>query len=100
MSKAFLIAGTASHCGKSWTVTALCRHLRRRGMRGAPFKAQNMSLNSYPCRSGGEIGRAQGVQAGAAGNEPTTALNPIPLKPNSSTGARVGVGGQAWGNGG
>ncbi len=97
-TKSILVAGTASHVGKSWMATALCRHLRRRGLRVAPFKAQNMSLNSYPCRAGGEIGRAQVVQAEAAGIEPTTDMNPILLKPNAATGSQVVVNGKVWRN--
>ena len=91
-----MIVGTASHVGKSWMATALCRHLRRRGFRVAPFKAQNMSLNSYACRDGGEIGRAQVAQAEACGLEPTTDMNPILLKPTSPTGSQVIVNGKVW----
>lgn len=98
MTKAILVAGTASHVGKSWMATALCRWLRRRGLRVAPFKAQNMSLNSYPCRGGGEIGRAQVVQAEACGLEPTTDMNPILLKPSGEMGCQVVVDGKVWRN--
>ena len=62
-AKSLLVGGTASHAGKSFVATAICRLLKRRGVKVAPFKAQNMSLNSYPCADGGEIGRAQVVQA-------------------------------------
>ena len=65
-----MVAGTASHVGKSWMATAICRYLYRRGVLVAPFKAQNMSNNSYPCVGGGEIGRAQVAQAEACGLEP------------------------------
>ena len=92
------MAGTASHAGKSWMATALCRYLRRRGLRVAPFKAQNMSLNSCPCPAGGEIGRAQTVQAEAAGVEPTPDMNPILLKPNSTRDCQVVVNGKVWRN--
>jgi adenosylcobyric acid synthase len=98
MTKAILVAGTASHAGKSWMATALCRWLRRRGLRVAPFKAQNMSLNSYPCRGGGEIGRAQAVQAEAAGLEPVADMNPILLKPNGEMGCQAVVDGKVWRN--
>ena len=64
--------------------TAVCAWLRRQGVRVAPFKAQNMSNHSYPCRGGGEIGRAQVVQAEACGLEPEPAMNPILLKPNGN----------------
>jgi adenosylcobyric acid synthase len=96
MTRALLVAGTASHAGKSWMATALCRWLRRRGLRVAPFKAQNMSLNSYPCRDGGEIGRAQVVQAEACGLDPSTDMNPILLKPNGEMGCQVVVDGKVW----
>jgi adenosylcobyric acid synthase len=98
MTKAILVAGTASHAGKSWMATALCRWLRRRGLRVAPFKAQNMSLNSYPCPGGGEIGRAQVVQAEACGLEPATDMNPILLKPSGESGCQVVVDGRVWRN--
>ena len=68
--------------------TAICAWLRRRGVAVAPFKAQNMSNHSYPCRAGGEIGRAQVAQAEACGLEPEPAMNPILLKPNGDGRAR------------
>ena len=96
MGKPIFIGGTSSHAGKSWMVTAICAWLRRRGLRVAPFKAQNMSNNSYPCRAGGEIGRAQAAQAWACGLEPEAAMNPILLKPNSDGGSQVVVHGKVW----
>jgi adenosylcobyric acid synthase len=96
MVKTLMIAGTASHAGKSWFATAICRWLARRGVRVAPFKAQNMSLNSYPCREGGEIGRAQAVQAEACHLEPSADMNPILLKPQSPDGSQVVVDGKVW----
>ena len=77
--------------------TAICAWLRRRGIRVAPFKAQNMSNNSYPCQ-GGEIGRAQAAQAWACGLEPEPSMNPILLKPNSAGGSQVIVRGKLWQN--
>ena len=96
MGKPIFVGGTSSHAGKSWMVTAICAWLRRRGVRVAPFKAQNMSNNSYPCRAGGEIGRAQAAQAWACGLEPEPAMNPILLKPNSDGGSQVVVHGKVW----
>ena len=78
-----LIAGTASDAGKSLVVTGICRALRRRGVDTAPFKAQNMSNNSMVCADGAEIGRAQYLQAQAAGVAPSSLLNPVLLKPGS-----------------
>lgn len=91
-----MIGGTTSHAGKSWMTTAICRHLRQRGFRVAPFKAQNMSNNSYPCPGGGEIGRAQVAQAEACGLEPHPDFNPILLKPTSDMGSQVVLHGQVW----
>ena len=95
-AKSIFIAGTASHVGKSWTATAIGRYLRRRGIRVAPFKAQNMSNNSAPLAGGGEIGRAQAVQAESCGVEPTSDMNPILLKPTSDSGCQVILNGKVW----
>lgn len=76
--------------------TALCRLLYRRGIRVAPFKAQNMSNNSYPCRSGGEIGRSQVTQAAACGLEPEPAMNPVLLKPCAESRSQVILHGKVW----
>jgi adenosylcobyric acid synthase len=91
-----MVAGTASHVGKSWMATAICRLLHRRGISVAPFKAQNMSNNSYPCAAGGEIGRAQVAQAEACGLDPEPDMNPILLKPTSERGSQVVVQGKVW----
>lgn len=92
-----LIAGTSSDAGKSLVVTGLCRALHRRGLAVAPFKAQNMSNNSAVCADGAEIGRAQYLQAAAAGIEPVADLNPVLLKPGSDRRAFVVVNGRAAG---
>src|SRR5882672_3310892 len=76
--------------------TAICAWLRGKGVSVAPFKAQNMSNNSYPCRRGGEIGRAQVAQAEACGLEPETAMNPILLKPSGDGVSQVIVDGRLW----
>ena len=98
MTRTLFVGGTSSNAGKSWMVTAICAWLRRRGVAVAPFKAQNMSNNSYPCKAGGEIGRAQVAQAEACGLEPEPAMNPILLKPTGSGRSQVVVNGRAWKN--
>lgn len=95
---ALLIAGTTSDAGKSIVVAGLCRALTRRGLKVAPFKAQNMSNNSVVCPDGGEIGRAQGLQALACGLEPDVRFNPVLLKPGSDRTSQLVVKGQAVGN--
>ncbi len=97
-AKPIFVGGTASHVGKSWVVTALCRYLYRMGFRVAPFKAQNMSNNSMACSGGGEIGRAQAAQAEACGLEPHPDMNPILLKPTGTLGSQVVVNGRPWRN--
>lgn len=96
--KAISILGTSSNSGKSWLATALCAWLRRKGVRVAPFKAQNMSNNSFVTWDGGEIGRAQAAQAEAAGLLPTTDMNPILLKPSGALGSQLVVLGKAQGH--
>jgi adenosylcobyric acid synthase len=95
-AKPIFVGGVASHAGKSWMTTALGAGLRRRGLRVAPFKAQNMSNNSCACPGGGEIGRAQAAQAEACGLDPEPDMNPILLKPNSDLGSQVVLEGKVW----
>ena len=95
-ARPLFVGGTSSNAGKSWMATAICAWLRTRGVSVAPFKAQNMSNNSYPCKTGGEIGRAQVAQAEACGLEPETSMNPILLKPSGNGASQVVVNGRVW----
>src|SRR6185369_14331642 len=95
-AKVLMIQGSSSSAGKSLMVTALCRIYARRGFKVAPFKAQNMSNNAAVCADGAEIGRAQAVQAAAAGIEPIADMNPILLKPEADSRSQVIVEGRPW----
>lgn len=96
--RAVSVLGTSSNSGKSWMATALCALLHRRGVRVAPFKAQNMSNNSAVAWDGGEIGRAQAAQAEACGLAPSVRMNPILLKPSGGSGSQLVVLGKARGH--
>lgn len=98
MAKVIMIQGTMSNAGKSFLVAGLCRILRQDGHRAAPFKSQNMALNSYITGEGLEMGRAQVMQAEAAGISPMVCMNPVLLKPTDHTGSQVIVRGEVWGN--
>ena len=98
MARNIMIQGTMSNAGKSLLAAGLCRVLRQDGYRVAPFKSQNMALNSFITREGGEMGRAQVVQAEAAGIAPDVRMNPILLKPTTDMGSQVIVGGRVLGN--
>ena len=98
MAKNIMIQGTMSNAGKSLLCAGLCRIFKQDGYRVAPFKSQNMALNSFITADGGEMGRAQVVQAEAAGIEPDVRMNPILLKPTTDVGSQVIVNGQARGN--
>ena len=98
MAKCIMVQGTMSGAGKSFLVTALCRIFRQDGWRVAPFKSQNMALNSYVTADGLELGRAQAVQAEAAGLDCDVRMNPILLKPSSDTGSQLIVMGEVRGH--
>ncbi len=98
MSKVIMVQGTMSGAGKSMLVAGLCRIFKQDGYKVAPFKSQNMALNSYVTKEGLEMGRAQVMQAEAAGMEPLVCMNPILLKPTNHTGSQVIVNGEVVGN--
>ncbi|MGE4588756.1 MAG: cobyric acid synthase [Acidaminococcaceae bacterium] len=97
MAKAIMVQGTMSNAGKSLVTAGLCRVFNQDGYKVAPFKSQNMALNSFITRNGAEMGRAQVVQAEAANIEPSVLMNPILLKPTSDKGSQVIVNGEAIG---
>lgn len=97
-AKPIMIQGTMSNAGKSLTAAALCRVLKQEGLRVAPFKSQNMALNSFVTKEGFEMGRAQVVQAEAAGKEADVRMNPVLLKPTTDVGSQVVVLGKSVGN--
>ncbi len=98
MAAAIMFQGTGSDVGKSLLVAGLCRAFVRRGLTVRPFKPQNMSNNAAVTADGGEIGRAQALQARACGVAPVTDMNPVLLKPQTDIGAQVVVQGRVWGN--
>ncbi len=98
MARVIMIQGTMSNAGKSLLAGGLCRVFRQDGYRVAPFKSQNMALNSFVTRDGLEMGRAQVMQAECAGTEPSVDMNPILLKPTSDVGSQVIVNGRVRGN--
>ena len=98
MSASFMLQGTGSDVGKSLLVAGLCRAFTRRGLRVRPFKPQNMSNNAAVTADGGEIGRAQALQARACGVPPSRDMNPVLLKPQTDAGSQVVVQGEVWRN--
>ncbi|MBO6010418.1 MAG: cobyric acid synthase [Oscillospiraceae bacterium] len=97
MAKALMIQGTMSNAGKSLVAAGLCRVFKQDGYKVAPFKGQNMALNSFITKEGLELGRAQVVQAEAAGVEPSVLMNPVLLKPTTDMGSQIIVNGEVWG---
>ena len=98
MAKIIMVQGTMSSAGKSLLTAGLCRIFKQDGYRTAPFKSQNMALNSFVTEEGLEMGRAQVVQAEAAGIRPLVCMNPILLKPTSHEGSQVIINGEVLGN--
>ena len=98
MAKVIMVQGTMSNAGKSLIVAGLCRIFAQDGYRVVPFKSQNMALNSYITEDGLEMGRAQVMQAEAAGVKPSVLMNPILLKPTNDVGSQVIVKGEVLGN--
>src|SRR6187551_3144131 len=96
-AKVLMVQGSSSSAGKSLLVGALCRIYARRGLRVAPFKAQNMSNNAAVCPDGSEIGRAQALQAAAARIEPSAQMNPVLIKPEADARSQIIVLGRVWG---
>ena len=98
MAKYIMFQGTSSHVGKSILTTALCRIFYRQGLKVAPFKAQNMALNSFVTKDGLEMGRAQVAQAEAAMLDPIVDMNPVLLKPTGNSTSQVIINGKPIGN--